>query len=407
MAADIDAIMESIADHVWARVPSYPAMLLGPDELRSRVQESVTIVIGCLLESRPPSAAELERAANTGERRALQSVDPIAMVQSFRQAERLLGDAFQSLCARMQVRGPVARAGREKLIADLDAMEAAMLEGFSRMQEQIAVNTAIAEPALMRRLAQGDRVTFSEVAQLAGAMGLTHRTEDSFVGAALAPLEPMDDTDLARLRHRIVVQMSAAVQENVLSGTVTAEAGEIIVFAVPWTGEITRLAQLFDDAIGIGSLPVEMRAALGDPQQGLIQVGLSCQHAIAAIAAAHSQPPRTTVLYRDTLLEIVARSDLQVARSLYERYLAPLQSQPYLLETLRCHLDNDLAVAETARLLHVHKNTVGYRIRRIQDLTGLDLRIARDVARAVVALECMEVLTSPVVNADPPAAHTG
>ncbi|WP_280206246.1 PucR family transcriptional regulator [Nocardia cyriacigeorgica] len=55
------------------------------------------------------------------------------------------------------------------------------------------------------------------------------------------------------------------------------------------------------------------------------------------------------------------------------RLLAPLDDHPELLDTLRCHLANDLSRTVTARRLHVHANTVDYRLRRIAQLTGLDL----------------------------------
>ncbi|WP_019929409.1 CdaR family transcriptional regulator [Nocardia sp. BMG111209] len=52
--------------------------------------------------------------------------------------------------------------------------------------------------------------------------------------------------------------------------------------------------------------------------------------------------------------------------------LDPLDDYPDLMETLRCHLDNGLSRQRTARQLHVHANTVDYRLKRINELTGLD-----------------------------------
>ncbi|MFC9894670.1 PucR family transcriptional regulator [Nocardia sp. NPDC127579] len=52
--------------------------------------------------------------------------------------------------------------------------------------------------------------------------------------------------------------------------------------------------------------------------------------------------------------------------------LAPLDEHPELLETLRCHIANDLNRRLTARAMHVHTNTVDYRLRRIAQLTGID-----------------------------------
>lgn len=52
--------------------------------------------------------------------------------------------------------------------------------------------------------------------------------------------------------------------------------------------------------------------------------------------------------------------------------LEPLERTPDLISTLEIHLRNDLNRQRTARQLHVHANTVDYRLKRIADLTGLD-----------------------------------
>ncbi|MBO0853090.1 MAG: helix-turn-helix domain-containing protein [Nocardia sp.] len=52
--------------------------------------------------------------------------------------------------------------------------------------------------------------------------------------------------------------------------------------------------------------------------------------------------------------------------------LAPLDHHPELLTTLQTHIANNLNRQRTARLLHIHTNTVDYRLKRIAQLTGLD-----------------------------------
>ncbi|GAB0102811.1 helix-turn-helix domain-containing protein [Nocardia sp. JMUB6875] len=52
--------------------------------------------------------------------------------------------------------------------------------------------------------------------------------------------------------------------------------------------------------------------------------------------------------------------------------LDPLDAHPELLQTLQCHIGNNLSRQRTARLMHIHTNTVDYRLKRISQLTGLD-----------------------------------
>ncbi|WP_245717296.1 PucR family transcriptional regulator [Nocardia jejuensis] len=52
--------------------------------------------------------------------------------------------------------------------------------------------------------------------------------------------------------------------------------------------------------------------------------------------------------------------------------LDPLDDHPELLQTLRCHIGNNLNRQRTAHLMHIHTNTVDYRIKRVRQLTGFD-----------------------------------
>lgn len=45
-----------------------------------------------------------------------------------------------------------------------------------------------------------------------------------------------------------------------------------------------------------------------------------------------------------------------------------------MMATCRCLLQNDLNVALTARRLYMHRNTLIYRLQKIKNVTGLDLR---------------------------------
>ncbi len=73
-----------------------------------------------------------------------------------------------------------------------------------------------------------------------------------------------------------------------------------------------------------------------------------------------------------------------------------------LLATLACYFRENNSPQRTAQSLHVHPNTVAYRIRRVQEITGLRLDTYRDRLMAQVAIEIvaateggMDVLHGP------------
>ncbi|WP_433634715.1 PucR family transcriptional regulator [Nocardia sp. CA-120079] len=66
--------------------------------------------------------------------------------------------------------------------------------------------------------------------------------------------------------------------------------------------------------------------------------------------------------------------------------LDPVDAYPELLETLKLHISNNLNRQRTARLLHIHTNTVDYRLRRVGLLTGLDPTVTSGLWRLRSAL---------------------
>ncbi|MGH2967123.1 MAG: PucR family transcriptional regulator [Solirubrobacterales bacterium] len=89
----------------------------------------------------------------------------------------------------------------------------------------------------------------------------------------------------------------------------------------------------------------------------------------------------------DHLLEILILRSPTVAARLRGTVLAPLAEPEHaelrrtLDALLRAHFDR----AATSAALHVHRNTLAYRLRRIEEITGLDLASPRDLARLYLA----------------------
>jgi sugar diacid utilization regulator len=89
--------------------------------------------------------------------------------------------------------------------------------------------------------------------------------------------------------------------------------------------------------------------------------------------------------------------DLAELRSFAAEILGRLGGQDHqrgaeLLSTLACYFRENSSPQRTARSLHVHPNTVAYRIRRIQEITGIQLDNYRDRLMAQVALEIIDAL---------------
>ncbi|MGP4014824.1 PucR family transcriptional regulator [Saccharopolyspora sp. 5N708] len=63
-----------------------------------------------------------------------------------------------------------------------------------------------------------------------------------------------------------------------------------------------------------------------------------------------------------------------------------------LLETLQVHLEGSGSPTETARRLYCHRNTILNRLRRFEELSGLDLTRPKDLATALLAVRSVRRL---------------
>ncbi|MFC7510584.1 PucR family transcriptional regulator [Streptomyces thermocarboxydus] len=80
-----------------------------------------------------------------------------------------------------------------------------------------------------------------------------------------------------------------------------------------------------------------------------------------------------------------------------DRVLAPLRAydsrrDAALIETLRTYLEQDLNTARTAAALYVHPNTVGLRLKRIEELLGSPLSQPETLLQVQAALMTEDVL---------------
>jgi sugar diacid utilization regulator len=138
-----------------------------------------------------------------------------------------------------------------------------------------------------------------------------------------------------------------------------------------------------------------------------IGVGAPCQ-APGEIARSYGQARRTidavvrlggrgqVVVFEDLGIHrlLLQVPDLSELRSFAAEVLGELDRQDNqrgaeLLTTLACYFRENNSPQRTARTLHLHPNTVAYRIRRIQEITGLRLDTYRDRLMAQVAIEIL------------------
>lgn len=118
---------------------------------------------------------------------------------------------------------------------------------------------------------------------------------------------------------------------------------------------------------------------IGDARHTLAQLGESYAEARRAMEVGHVFNPtqRIHVFHRlmlERFLMNVSREEGQHYHSLlFNRKTAKLFNEE-MLQTIDMFFQKDLNLSDTARQLFIHRNTLVYRLDKVQRLTGLDLR---------------------------------
>ena len=386
------AVMTAILE----QVPYYrqlPVEELDGD-IRQVVRESLRVFAELLRDGRPPADADLSRLADSAALRAEEGV-PLEMVLSAYHVG--LHEAW---------RLSTEDAGPE----DGQALRAVTDLVLGCLRTIVCAVTSAYNEELRARYGEEQSVRQTLLATLLGGEGGdSARTAAERVGVRLAPgyvvlalrIGAHRDEAVGGVRsavaarrklRRIQVELGRYTEESVLS-QLDAEEGVVLlptadgVDAVAGADGVGELAALVGRLTRAAGVEVTAAACHAAPEGVAGAAGLARE--IIDVVRLTGRPPG---LYRlsDVLL------DYQLSRSTaatgqLAALLAPLTGKEELLRTLSTHLANGLNRRATAASLHIHPNTVDYRLRRIATLTGLDTGAADQLPVLAAALAARQV----------------
>ncbi len=187
----------------------------------------------------------------------------------------------------------------------------------------------------------------------------------------------------ARETEVVIVGATAAVEGNHQGGMEPRKLGATCV---------TRLAELFPDTkviIGIGGTcrdPREIARSYEEAHRTIET--LRRLGRFGAVTAFGDLGIHRLLLQVPDLSELRSfAADVLGKLSRHER-----ERNSEYLTTLACYFRENNSPQRAARVLHVHPNTVAYRVKRIEEITGLRLDNYRDRLTTQVALEILDAL---------------
>ena len=118
---------------------------------------------------------------------------------------------------------------------------------------------------------------------------------------------------------------------------------------------------------------------ISEPREDLISIPEAFEEARSAINVGRIyHTNRTVFVYRNLLLErflneVTPEMSAGYNSKIFNRKTARLFNEE-MIHTIETFFDNSLNLSETARKLYIHRNTLVYRLEKVQRTIGLDLR---------------------------------
>ncbi|MFJ4847145.1 MULTISPECIES: PucR family transcriptional regulator [unclassified Streptomyces] len=365
--AEVPRLAGGIVDAIREEIPDYH--VVPRDEQEAAVGEQFTGLLTGLITRRGPSPEESGHARALGRDRAREGLPLHALIGAFHVGYR---EIWNVLLTRADARG-----------GDLSRQLVRLVGTVWTWVEQ--ATGAAAE-------AYNETIRAQEAAQL----GLTYRFFEALYTSS--PIE----VDVARLAHSLGFDPAGTFQA--VCAPSAAWADEQLADLRGRVGRRTgnmRCANRGATMVAVvQSMPVDVLIEAmrrHDPElrigTGLVRSGLAgaaasivdAQEALALATADGEAVAFGTAWLAATLLPQAGR-----LMPLLDAAAEPAASHPDLALTVRGFADNGFSLTATGRALHLHPNTVRYRLERWRELTGWDVHTWPGLSASLLGLGLVE-----------------
>lgn len=375
----LPAVAAQTVAAVMAEVPGYRVGFRGP--MGESIQAAVQMAIGGFLklasgtadvDPSTPGRSTLDGAyaLGRGEARAGRSMD--ALLAAYRVGARVSWRGLASTAAEAGLPASAMAEFAELLFAYIDELSAASVAGYNdELNTSGRVRERYRERLGQRLLAGAPTDVLTAAAERA------EWTPPTTLTAVLLPVAQV---------HGVLA----------LLGGETLVVTEDLPGADGWVVDQPHALLLVPEVDGVGRQHLlrvlDRRQAVVGPARPWVAVRSSYDRAVRTLGLVAAEPGTAgAVDSEDHLVDLVVGADADALADLRRRVLEPLAelgeaTRERLAETLVCWLLHQGRREEVAEALHVHAQTVRYRMQQIRELYGDRLTDERVVRELVVAL---------------------
>ena len=322
---------------------------------------------------------DVEAAQATGQRRAEQGVPLPAILHAYRIGGRFVWDTLVAHAEDSEeARDELFRAAGD-VWTIIDEYSEALIEAYRETIAEQAGHNLQVRNAVLSGLLDGTLGGGSQVWESASMLNLPQY--GTFVVVVAETPRPGDEAlpgvETLLRRHALASAWRLEAERQV--GVVTVR-------------KLSDLAKVCQHVTPLA----RGRVGVSEPYTSLDQSAGALRQALVACAAA---TPGSTELvrYGDQPIAVMLASVPELGRNVADVVLGPVLALPAadrdaLLDTMRAWFASNGSASSAAARLHMHRNTVHYRLRRVESLTGRSFTDPSAVGELHLALESIRIL---------------
>lgn len=323
------------------------------------VEHNLEVFRSTTLAGREPADVELEPFRESARLRAAEGMPLEDLLHAYRLGGRLAWKTVVELARPGERDGLLV--GAEIVMRYIDVVSATVAQAYLDARQHVVSEEERRLRALLRGLCEDDGPPRAETASLASHLGLPI-AERYRPFALTMPGE-------GAIRHG---QMAAELRAQ---GILALTEGD-------------RVSGLLAEGQELHRAPGTLVAVDALAPRG--ELGAIVERVRMVIDVARRLGRSGQVRVDDVAIEMLLAGNPETAQLLVDRVLGPLRGaaglraelEPTLRTFVACGTDRRSAAAE----LHIHTNTLDYRLRRVEELTEMRLSEPRDMALVVLAL---------------------
>jgi sugar diacid utilization regulator len=250
----------------------------------------------------------------------------------------------------------------------------------SRTQER-AIRATVLEQALALRPSRDD----AELAGRLAGLGITFSSPLRVV--AVQPVRSTSKAKQAETLDRLAAATTAPLAAAGVPHLLTLRDNAVVLLVQADAAEIANLLAdrpgLTGVHRGIGRLITVVADAADSYHDAQLAVGTLRRTGSHTPTMAYEDFDFATALFSDVGLDEMARRA--------EAYLAPIGERNALIEGLRTYFEHGQNIIAAAAELDIHHNSLRYRISKIEEALGVNLKDAGDIASVFLALTALDL----------------